>query len=550
MTTRPKQADAKPPALLPLSIIRTLWKRKLSIVVVSALLCTASTMVVRKLPSVYNAEVLVLIDSQKIPEKFVSSTVTTGVDDRLAAISQEIMSTTRLLKIIQDLGLYKDERVSKTQEQIVEQMRSDITVTVQKDKWATGRPVAFKVGYQGRNPILVAEVANRLANLYIEENRQTLELEASGTSTFIDNQLADAKRQLAEQEAKVAQFKRDHNGSLPEQESSLLSAIGNLRVQLQGVQDSLNRSQQNKLMLEAELATDQSSDKNLERALQLRLSGAAVPSGDFGDSEDRTLPMLQHRLEELESEYTPDYPDIIALKAQIVQMQKDVAQQQLPSPSAGQSKEPLRSRHAAMPVSRDVLQARGKVAMLKAQLAAVQHDIDFDKTERQRLLQQIGQSEAKVDQLPIVEQEMAGLTRDYETYKANYKSLLEKQIAAQMASDMELRQKSEHFKIIDPARVPEKPFKPKKMVWFGVGSILSVGIGLLAGFGLELRNAVLLGEWELPQNVAILGRVPVIDMNPKGSGKHTRILKSVMVGSAAICVAAAGAAYHFLRATF
>jgi polysaccharide biosynthesis transport protein len=554
VSTRLKQQDSQNPALLPLSVIRMLWKRKIPILAMLAVLSAISAVVVFKLPAVYKSEALVLVDSQKIPEKFVSSTVSSGVADRLAAISQEIMSTTRLLKIIGDLDLYKAERKAKTQEEVVEEMRHDISVTVQKDNWATGKPVAFKVGYQGNAPTLVAEVANQLANLYIEENLQTREVEASGTSDFIDNQLSEAKRQLDDEEGKVAKFKQAHNGSLPEQESPLLSTLSNLRLQLQGIQDSLNRSQQNKLMMETALATEQSSEANLERALQMR-SAAGQPlamAGDSGQLEDRSLPKLQHQLQELESRYTPDHPDIIALKAEIAHMQQ--AQQGAAKELATASKAKAqpeagpKASDAAAPISRDLLQERGKIAMMQTQLSGLKHDIDFEETERRRILQQTDALQARVEQLPIVEQEMVGLTRDYETSKANYKSLLDKQIAAQMSTDMERRQKSERFEIIDPARVPEKPFKPDRPLFLALGLIVSLAMALLVGFGLELRNPVLLGEWELPEHVVVLGRVPIIDMRPKRVAKSQGKLRAVAVGSAAACVLTAAVAYYFLKA--
>jgi polysaccharide biosynthesis transport protein len=554
VSTRLKQQDSQNPALLPLSVIRMLWKRKIPILAMLAVLSAISAVVVFKLPAVYKSEALVLVDSQKIPEKFVSSTVSSGVADRLAAISQEIMSTTRLLKIIGDLDLYKAERKAKTQEEVVEEMRHDISVTVQKDNWATGKPVAFKVGYQGNAPTLVAEVANQLANLYIEENLQTREVEASGTSDFIDNQLSEAKRQLDDEEGKVAKFKQAHNGSLPEQESPLLSTLSNLRLQLQGIQDSLNRSQQNKLMMETALATEQSSEANLERALQMR-SAAGQPlamAGDSGQLEDRSLPKLQHQLQEMESRYTPDHPDIIALKAEIAHMQQ--AQQGAAKELATASKAKAqpeagpKASDAAAPISRDLLQERGKIAMMQTQLSGLKHDIDFEETERRRILQQTDALQARVEQLPIVEQEMVGLTRDYETSKANYKSLLDKQIAAQMSTDMERRQKSERFEIIDPARVPEKPFKPDRPLFLALGLIVSLAMALLVGFGLELRNPVLLGEWELPEHVVVLGRVPIIDMRPKRVAKSQGKLRAVAVGSAAACVLTAAVAYYFLKA--
>ena len=102
---------------------------------------------------------------------------------------------------------------------------------------------------------------------------------------------------------------------------------------------------------------------------------------------------------------------------------------------------------------------------------------------------------------------MAALTRDYETSKANYRSLLDKKISAEMASEMEHSQQSERFTIADPARVPAAPVKPKRPLLFGVGSLAGLALGLILGLALELKKNVFLGEWELPPDLAVLGRI-------------------------------------------
>lgn len=550
---RPKPLNIEGPSISPLSVLRVLWKRRWIILSLSVICFAASAFLVMRLPAVYKSETLVLIDSQKIPEKFVSSTVSTDVTDRLAAISQEILSSTRLLKIIHDLDLYKEERKRKTQEEIVEQMRRDITVNVQKDNWATGKPVAFKVGYQGKNPALVAEVANQLANLYIEENLQTREVEASGTSDFIDNQLNEAKHQLDQQEARVAHFKEQHNGYLPEQESSLLSMAESLRVQLQGIQDSIDRAQQNKLMVETTLSTGQVSEANLERNQQARRFAAAVSSpGEVSlGPEDKSLVELRQKLEELKSRYTPNHPDIIQLKTQIAQMEKQQAAlygassaNKSPKTAVGVNQGKLA---VPAPVSEEILQQRSKIALLQAQLVSVKHEIELHEAERQSVLQQIRDTQAKVGQLPIVEQQMAALTRDYDTSKANYKSLLDKQIAAQMSTDMERRQKSERFEVIDPARVPEKPFKPNRKLLLVAALAGSIVLALLVGVGLELRNPVLLGEWELPKDVPILGRVPVINLGAAQRPESRKLALAMKTGSVTVALIAAACVYYFLK---
>src|SRR5687768_1814989 len=111
-----------------LSILRTIWKRRIPILAAWILLAAFVAAIVRKLPSVYQANALVLIDSQKIPEKFVSAAVASDLEERITSISQLILSSGELKKIIEDFGLYKDERKTHFEEDILELMRNDIKI--------------------------------------------------------------------------------------------------------------------------------------------------------------------------------------------------------------------------------------------------------------------------------------------------------------------------------------------------------------------------------------------------------------------------------------
>jgi hypothetical protein len=91
-----------------------------------------------------------------------------------------------------------------------------------------------------------------------------------------------------------------------------------------------------------------------------------------------------------------------------------------------------------------------------------------------------------------------------------------------MSKDMEFRGNSEHFQNADPARVPEKPVSPNRPLLYTLVSVLSLIIGLAAGFGREYRHGVLLGAWELPGDLTVLGHLPVIHITvpstPEGPG--------------------------------
>src|SRR5436305_618976 len=136
---------------------------------------------------------------------------------------------------------------SAVQEEILEMMRKDISIKLERG-WVGNRPGAFRIGYQGSDPATVAQVANRITNLFIEENLKTREVQAEGTSEFIDTQLQESKKRLDELEKAVSDFKVRYNGELPQQENSLSSTLARLQVELEANRDSLNRTQQNKVM--------------------------------------------------------------------------------------------------------------------------------------------------------------------------------------------------------------------------------------------------------------------------------------------------------------
>src|SRR4051812_21280826 len=264
-----------------LSILRMLWKKRWLVLSVWILGTVAAVSIVRLIPPTYRAEAVVLVDSQKIPEAFVSPTVSGDVTDRLALITQNIMTSTRLLDTIKSFDLYRKERSRLTQEELLRKMRDDISINFEKS-WTGGRTQAFRLAYQGPNAKVVTAVANRLANLYLEENVRARESQAEGTVDFLRRQLQEAKVSLDEQEARVAKFKQDHNGSLPEQQDSLLSTLNSLTVQVEGVQGAIARAHENKMSLEAALSAAQSSQAAVRATVQRQQTSSINSASSVG----------------------------------------------------------------------------------------------------------------------------------------------------------------------------------------------------------------------------------------------------------------------------
>ncbi len=558
-------------SISPFTILRSLWKH-LRLIVAIALAGTGLTIaVVQFLPPVYKAEALVLVESQRIPENYVAATVHSNLESRLNILRQQILSYSRLVQVIEKYDLYRGDRNFRPMEEIVEQMRLDITITIQRGLVPVpGRQTpltSFAVGYQGPNPDIVPQVANLLASYFIDEDLRTREVEAIGTSEFLDSQLAEAKKRLEEQERQLSAFKLRYSGELPQQENALISSIAQVRTQLTGVQDSMNRIQQNKLMAQTSLDAAEAQQAMLQRlsnpeaaaaspsttpAAPLPLPTAAAPAPQL-ESE-----RLQQQLDNLRTRYSESHPDVRRISAALARALEIEARSARPAAAAPRPGVPATlppspaAQQAAQANTRLVdaaVTASERIPALRAQITGWDRELAGLERERQSLLRELASLQARINRLPLREQELASVTRDYENTRTNYRSLLDKKMAADTATDMERRQKAERFVLLEMARRPERPIKPKKAVFNAAGSMFSLALAFAIALGVETKRGLFLGEWELPPGVTVLGRVPRIVPQLEAQGglarasRHWRWAAVAALLGLALC--AVGAAFYF-----
>jgi len=207
-----------------LNDIMDILKRMKMVFIVTALSVFIVALAVALLwPPVYRSTSTILIEEQEMPRDFVVTTVTSYAEQRLQNINQRIMSTARLVEIINRFNLYADMRQRKSVDEAVAQMRKDIkfeTMSAEVMDRRTGRQtaitIAFTVSYEGGNPELVQQVASMLSSLYLSENLSQREQHTAGVSKFLEDETKELLDQLTAIDAKIATFKAKHMGSLPE----------------------------------------------------------------------------------------------------------------------------------------------------------------------------------------------------------------------------------------------------------------------------------------------------------------------------------------------
>ncbi|HVP65136.1 MAG TPA: GNVR domain-containing protein [candidate division Zixibacteria bacterium] len=405
------------------------------------------------LPSVYCSESVILVEQQKVPEEYVVANVNVDLQQRLEAMRQQILSRTKLLSIIDQYQLYGGNS-QKNPDEAVEQMRKDIKTELVEAPGRRGQFSAFKISYNAPSAGLAQKVNAQLVALFVEQNTQEQEERSENTTEFLSTELEQARQHLAEQEARIKQFKLGNLGKLPSQTESNVRILSGLQERQHNLSQSLDRAQEQKLYLESLLAQYRSAAK----------TGNVVHSPNSVAALEEDLAKLKQELVADQTKYTPTHPDVLRLQRQISRTQKQL--------------DDAKARAAqGDPQSADTT-AGTPIPQLEGQLKANQQEIENTRRELQNINEQIASYQGRLNQAPITEQQLADLTRDYDQSKANYDSLLKKQMQSQLATNLEKRQQGEQFRIIDPASLPTKAIAPNR---FKI-SLLGVFAGIVAGF--------------------------------------------------------------------
>ena len=293
----------------PGELVELAWRRKWIILVPFLVITGVASFLAYALPAAYRASTTILVERAKVPETFVKSTVTSRIEDRLATVTEQILSRTRLENIIRQFDLYREERATQPMDAVVARMRGTIDVEVLKGN------NAFTVSFSGPEPGVVRDVTNELAAFFIEENSRVREELAASTSEFLDAQLATLKQTLAEQEQKVREFKERYMGELPQQQEVNLRALDRLQLERQSVTDQIQRAEERQLLLQAQVARFEGG------------SAAGAPGGVLArvlrgqDPVRARLDEARTALLQLQARYTDLHPDVVRVRRQVEELE-------------------------------------------------------------------------------------------------------------------------------------------------------------------------------------------------------------------------------------
>jgi polysaccharide chain length determinant protein (PEP-CTERM system associated) len=488
-----------------------LWmRRKWIALLVFGVVAVASVTVALSLPDLYKASATVLVETRHVSEEFVRSSVSSELETRIQTIREEVMSRGRLGDIITRLDLYPAQRAKGVAfDVIIEKMRHDVDLELDTVAPTGGRTpmIAFTLKYSGRDPQRVAQVANLLANLYILENSKIREGQAVRTAEFLKAQLDDVKRDLDAQERRASEFNLSHIGELPQQVSANLASLERLNTQLR-----LNGENQVRVMDRRERLEKQLTDTP---AGVFTAGGATSSRASSADEVAR----LKLQLEQLARKYTDQYPEVIRVRAELADLERKISAER-PVATGGPA---VPGGRVAAPIADSRTRVQQAIADADAEMRALKkEEVEFRRT--------IDHYEQRVENVPKRQEEFQALSRDADTIKERYNSLLKRYEEAQLAASLEQGQKVEQFRILDAAIPPREPAAPSRVRLFAMGFFLALALAAGTVFLLEKIDTAFHSVDDLRAFVTVpaLFSIPLI-LTPEDTRRRWRQVALIVV---------------------
>ena len=500
--------------------IAAIGRRHKPMLVAAGLVLLIAAIVAVVLPPVYRSTATILIEEQEIPQDLVRSTISSYADQRIQVISQQVMTRTRLLQIVDKYDLYARLRKHETSEEILDRMRKDIKLDIvnadvidRRSGAKTSATIAFTLSFDGETAERAQKVANELTSLYLNENLQIRQQKAADTSQFLTEEADRLGAHIEETETKLAAFKSRNMGRLPELAQLNMQMRDRTDAELIDLDRRLGSLEERRFYLEAQLAQikpntpiisaggerilDPEERLRTLRAQYAGMSGvysnshpdmvrmrqqidalkAETGADPDGSEESKQLTKLEAGLASLRDRYAEDHPDVVKLKGRIAALRKRL--QDLPDEPATE-----KDSHAGKPENPAYISLQSQLESLNSETRSV-------AKERLTLRARLADLEKRLEQTPGVEKEYLDLTRDRENSVGRYRELKAKQMEAEVAQVLEKDRKSERFSLIDPPVMAERPRSPNRPLILLVGMVMAfAGGGLTVGVMESLDRSV------------------------------------------------------------
>jgi polysaccharide chain length determinant protein (PEP-CTERM system associated) len=470
--------------------LRGAWRFRWVGVAVAWAICLTGWVVLLVVPNRYEASSRVFVDTKTaLGEATQGITVDSSVDSQIQRVRQALLGGPELTKIADETNLTARAITPQERQAVVERLRSQILI---QGDIRSGNADAglYVISYANRDRDISLKVVDRLVNSFVEGALGGKRQGAEQAQQFLVEQIADYEARLRQAEERLAAFKKSNVGLMPGTQGDYFTRLQAEMEALRKAQTDLSVATRRRDELQSQLRGEQ----------PLVTSGAGAPGGALtgggGDTATR-IRESQQRLDELLLRFTEKHPDVIALKATLLELQQRQADE-IEAARRGDAGAAARTGLSASPVYQNLQvqfnQANVDIAALRAEVA--------DREQR------IGTLRGLINTAPEVEAEFSRLDRDYGVTKAQYQSLVERLGRARLGEEAAATGVV-RFEVIDPPTASFDPAFPKRPLLAAVILFGSIAAGVGVAYLLNLLRPVFGGSRQLNEitGLPVLGVV-------------------------------------------
>jgi succinoglycan biosynthesis transport protein ExoP len=477
----------------PLDYVSVVRRRKWWFIAPLALALLIGAGLALFLPRTYYSQAEIGVAAASLSPELLKGVQSLDPQERQRAISQQLLSPSVLERVVREEGI----RPEQDPQLVAAWLRERIEIGVPN---AIGRPSerstldSFTLGYMDSTPERTQQIANRLAQVFVEENSKTRINRAEKTSELLAQQMKASESRLAQLEDELFRKKEANMGRLPDQIGTNIQLVNGLRGQVESLAVQIRGEQDRLTHVESQIAA-------MEQGIGVgSLTSAATASIQAAQARVSTL---QQQLQAARAKYTDKHPEIQYLEDEYARARTELAQAR--KDGSGDQRAYLEADPAYRQRVAERDQLRSRIRTLQA----------AESSTRQR----IGQLEAAVAAAPRVEQDLGALMRDVTFERARLDDLRQKHASAIVAEDLQRKEGGEHFRVIYGASLPTKPISPDvlKLLLMALGIGLALGVGLVIARDFVDRSvhdaAALQSEFAVP----VLGEIPRIAGRPEAT---------------------------------
>jgi len=508
-------------------------------------------------PDTYISQAVMRITPQQVPENLIPSAVNIQMAERLEQMRQEILSRTSLQELIQrpSLDLYKRERQRLPLEDIIQDMRNKyIQIKMMDTPTSTGGTgerrlaSAFLIQFSYSDRYKAQQVVRELVTKFTEQNVTVQRNQATLTTTFLNDELKTSKEDLDRLDAEILKFKNENQGRLPEQLPANIQSLQGLRMELNQINEAINRDNQEKMFEESTLQGLKNQTSFISNNLEDTVGGQTTAvKNERLIRLNQAIQDAKSNLAALKQTFTEDYPDIKTMEARLAALEKERDDLEKQETDQAATAEPTPRKAANPQMQKSLQDVQAQIGATQVRIQATTMDLEERTRQKAEMEKQIVAVQSRIEMSPPLEQQYAALLRDYDLAKQNYSEMVKRHEASDTAQNLEEHKAGQNLEVLDPASLPEAPAEPNRLAIAGVGTLLGLVAGIVLAGGKEVKNTALknLKDVRAYTNLPVLSSIPLLE-NALLVRRKRRLFwlawsTAIIVGSMAM----SGSAYYY-----